>query len=250
MVCCGVVSSEFDITTCSSSRVGRDLIMTSKPRFALAAGAALAGIVLAGCGTSATGHASAPASSGSASSGSASTAGTGSSAAPVSASSSVNPGGPMATSGAAGAGSVHSGTECSAGQLRIAYTDNSQIMNGALDGMSHVDHVVMFTNEGSASCRIQGYPGVAALNSAGTQIRQAVRSGGNAPLIVLAPGQTASAMVSANSASCTAPTSVAGLLVTAPDQTTSTRLGPAGQFCLGSLAVGTVQRGNAAGLKL
>lgn len=218
--------------------------MTSKPRFALAAGVALSGIVLAGCGSTALGQAGAPASSGSASSGA------GSSVAPVTAPSSVNPGGPMATAGGAAAGGTKSGAECTARQLRIAYTDNSQIRNGALDGMSHADQVVMFTNEGSASCRIQGYPGIAALNSAGTQIKQAARSAAHAPLIVLAPGQTASAMVMANTASCTTLTSVAGLLVTAPDQRTSTQLGPAGKFCLNSLAVGTMQPGNAAGLKL
>ncbi|HEY4465690.1 MAG TPA: DUF4232 domain-containing protein [Streptosporangiaceae bacterium] len=216
--------------------------MTSRPRSALAAGITLAGIVLAGCGTSAAGQASAPASSGPASAGSAS------SAAPVSAPS-VNPGGPMATAGGTAAGGS-SAAECTARQLRIAYTDNAQIRNGALDGMSHHDNVVMFTNEGSASCQMRGYPGVAALNSAGAQIKQAVRSGASAPVVVLAPAQTASAMVSANSASCTTTTTVAGLVVTAPDQRTSTRLGPAGQFCLNSLSVLPVQPGNAAGLKL
>jgi len=217
--------------------------MTSKPRFALAVGTALSGIVLAGCGNSAVGQASAPASGGSASSGS--------TAAPVSAHSSVNPGGPMKTAGGTAAGGAQSSAaECAARQLRIAYTDNSQIRNGALDGMSHADHVVMFTNEGFTSCWIRGYPGVAALNSAGTQIKQAARYSASAPLIVLGPGQTASAMVSANTASCTTLASVAGLLVTAPDQTTSTRLGPAGRFCLNSLSAGTLQRGNAAGLKL
>ncbi|MDQ2813610.1 MAG: DUF4232 domain-containing protein [Actinomycetota bacterium] len=216
--------------------------MTSKPRFALVFGTALSGIVLAGCGSSALGQASAAASSGSAS--------PGSSAAPVSASSPVNPGGSTAAAGTSAAGGARSAAECAARQLRIAYTDNSQIRNGALDGMSHADHVVMFTNEGSASCRIRGYPGIAALSSAGTQSKQAARSGGNAPLIVLRPGQTASALVTANTASCTAAASVAGLLVTAPDQTASTRLGPAGRLCLNSLGVGTLQPGNAAGLKL
>jgi hypothetical protein len=224
--------------------------MTSKSLFVLAAGAALSGIViLTGCGNAAGGQPGAPASSGSASAGS--------SSAPAAAPPSVNPGGPMAGSGAAAAAGGSSGAaggssagECTAQQLRTAYTDNSQIRSGALDGMSHADHVVTFTNEGSASCWMQGYPGVAALDSAGTQIKQAARSGGSAPRITLAPGQTASAMVSANTASCTSVTSVAGLLVTAPDQRTSARLGSAGQFCLNSLSVGTVQAGDAAGLKL
>jgi hypothetical protein len=218
--------------------------MTSKPRFALAAGIALSGIVLAGCGNSALGQSSAPASSGSASTGS------GSSAAPVTAPSSVNPGGPMGKAGGTAAGSATSAAECPARQLRIAYTDNSQILNGALDGMSHADHVVMFTNDGSTSCRMRGYPGIAALNSAGTQIKQAVRYSAAAPVVVLRPGQTASAMVSANTASCTTLTTVAGLLVTAPDQRTSTRLGPAGKLCLNSLSVLPMEPGNAAGLKL
>jgi hypothetical protein len=155
----------------------------------------------------------------------------------------------MARASAAPSGAAQPATECAAGQLQIAYTDNSQIRSGALDGMSHADHVVMFTNEGSASCQIRGYPGIAALDSAGTQIKQAARSGANAPLIVLRPGQTASAMVGANTASCTTLTSVAGLLVTAPDQRTSSRLGSAGRFCLNSLWVGTMQPGNAGGLK-
>jgi hypothetical protein len=155
----------------------------------------------------------------------------------------------MATSGAAGS-SANPVTECSAAQLRIAYTDNSQIRNGALNGMSHADNVVMFTNMGSAPCQTRGYPGIAALNSAGTQVKQAARVSGNAPLIVLGPGQTASAMVGANTASCTTLSSVPSLLVTAPDQRTSTRLGPAGRFCLNSLTVGPLQPGNAAGLKL
>lgn len=218
--------------------------MTSKPRFVLAAGIAVSGIALAGCAATASGQASAPAASGSASTGS------GSGAAPVSAPSSVNPGGPMAQAGGTAAGGTTSAAECTAGQLRIAYTDNVQIRNGALDGMSHADHVVMFTNEGSASCRMRGYPGIAALNSAGTQIKQAARASAASPSVVLAPGQTASAMVSANTASCTATTTVAGLLVTAPDQRSSTRLGPAGQLCLNSLSVLPVQPGNAAGLKL
>jgi hypothetical protein len=156
----------------------------------------------------------------------------------------------MASDAATGSGNGTSTAGCSAAQLKIAYTDNSQIRNGALDGMSHADNVVMFTNEGSTSCQTRGYPGIAALNSAGTQIKQAARASGSAPLIVLGPGQTASAMVSANTASCNTLSSVPGLLVTAPDQRTSTRLGSAGRFCLNSLTVAPLQPGNAAGLKL
>jgi hypothetical protein len=134
--------------------------------------------------------------------------------------------------------------------LLIQYTDNASITGGALDGTSKADKVVTFTNKGSAPCETNGYPGVAALDSAGRQIRQAVRSSQAASPIVLAPGDVASALVSANTASCTSLTKVAGLLVTAPDERTSTRLGPAGTLCLQSLKVGTLHSGNAAGLSL
>jgi Domain of unknown function (DUF4232) len=213
--------------------------MTSKPRLALAAATAAAGISLAGCGSGA--PASPPASSGSSSPGLSATSSQSSQPSQPSPQSSVNPGGPAVPAGKG---------ECTASQLKIAYTDNSQIRNGALDGMSKAYNVVMFTNVGSTSCVTRGYPGVAALNSAGAQIKQAVRVSGSAPLITLAPGQVASALVGANTASCTTLTSVPGLLVTAPDQRTSTQLGSAGRFCLNSLTISPLQPGNAAGLKL
>ena len=138
---------------------------------------------------------------------------------------------------------------CSAAVLKIAYSDNKQIRSGALDGMSHADSVVMFTNVGSAPCRTEGWPGVAALDSSGRQIKQAVRgTGGKVPLITLRPGQTASAEITANTASCSTLTTVAGFLVTAPDQRTSTRLGGPKRFCLNSLGIAPMQPGNAAGL--
>jgi hypothetical protein len=212
-------------------------------RFPASAAAAVAvtGTLLAGCasGSSSAQSATSPAAPGT-------TSASASAAASTAASSPASGGTPGAASGTGAA----SPPECTAAQLKIQYTDNSQIRQGALAGMSHVDNVVMFTNTGSASCQTGGYPGVAALDSAGRQIMQAVRSQQAAKLITLAPGATASALVSADSASCTSPTPVAGLLVTAPNQRTSTRLGPAGQLCLGSLRVGTLQPGNAAGLSL
>jgi Protein of unknown function (DUF4232) len=202
--------------------------------------AAAAAVTLAGCGTSsAAGHSatSAPATSAPAT--------TASNPAVASATASAPAAGGRGGSSAAGAPA-----ECRASQLTIAYTSNAQIRNGALAGMSHADQVVTFTNAGSAACDIQGYPGVAALDSAGTQIRQAARGSGTIRPVTLAAGATASALISANTASCSKPSPVAGLLVTAPDQRTSTRLGPAGTFCPASLSVGPVAAGNAAGLQL
>jgi Protein of unknown function (DUF4232) len=211
-----------------------------KPRAALAALSVVSGIALAGCASSSSGQASPPAAS--ASSSPAAGSAPASSSSPA-AQPSVTPGGPMAS---APAGSV---AECSATDLKIAYSDNKQIENGALDGMSHADSVVMFTNVGSTSCRTQGFPGVAALDASGRQIKQAVRgTGGKDPLITLRRGQTASAEITANTASCTTLTTVAGFLVTAPDQRTLTRLSGPRKFCLSSLGVGPMQPGNAAGL--
>jgi Protein of unknown function (DUF4232) len=156
-----------------------------------------------------------------------------------------------AANGSAGTATAAAPPECSAAQLKITYTDNSAINNGALDGMSHHDSVIMFTNAGSGSCQTRGYPGVALLNAAGQQVKQAVRSGlsrGPAPLITLRPGQVASAGLLANSASCTSLAKVSGVLVTAPDQTTSTRLGPPNQpLCLNSVTIGWLVPGNAGG---
>jgi uncharacterized protein len=143
--------------------------------------------------------------------------------------------------------------ECTTAQLKVAYTNNAQIRDGALDGMSHADSVITFTNVSSATCRTQGYPGVAALDAAGHQIKQAARgqaASSQIPLIVLAPGQVASAEITGNTASCTSLTKAAAFLVTVPNQRTSARLAGSREFCLNSLGVAPLQRGNAAGLSL
>jgi hypothetical protein len=226
--------------------------MIIKPGLAAAA-VALSAVTIAGCGSSSpSGSQSASPAGGQA----AATASTAASSAAASPTPSVNPGGTIVSaspggSGAGGSGVAAAGTECTAAHLAIAYTDNKQIRQGALAGMSHADNVVTFTNTGSATCRIQGYPGLAALNAAGKQIQQAVRASvGKIPLVTLAPGQVASAEITGNTASCTKPASVPGLLVTAPDQRTSTRLGPYGTVCVNSLGIGPVHPGNSAGLKL
>jgi Protein of unknown function (DUF4232) len=213
--------------------------MNTSVRFALATVTAVCGITLAACGSQGT--------SGPPAAGASSATATGapaSGSAPVAAQPPVTPGGPMAS---APAGSP---AECSASVLKVAYSDNKQIENGGLDGMSHADSVVLFTNVGSATCRIQGWPGVAALNASGQQIKQAVRgTGGKAvPLITLRPNQTASAEITGDTASCSTLTTVAAFLVTAPDQRTSTRLSGPRNLCLNSLGIAPMQPGNAAGL--
>jgi hypothetical protein len=221
-------------------------IVNSRLRLSVPVALAAAGVLLAGCGSSGPAQQTAsPAASRTAGGSAPSTPAATSSAATSSAATSS-----AATSNAGAGTGAASIPACTAAQLEIQYTDNSQIKQGALNGMSHADTVVMFTNQGSASCQTGGYPGVAALDSAGKQIMQAVRSSGTGKVITLAPGATASALVSADTASCTSLTPVAGLLVTAPNERTSTRLGSAGKFCLNSLQVGTLQPGNAAGLSV
>jgi hypothetical protein len=212
-----------------------------------AAAAAVSGLTLAGCAAGSPAPAGSPSASGSAAATPAGPAHPVSAAPAASPSSHVNPGGPMARA------TGQAAAECTTAQLKVAYTGNAQIRNGALDGMSHADSVITFTNVSSATCRTQGYPGVAALDAAGHQLKQAVRgraSTGQLPLIVLAPGQAASAEITGNTASCTTLTKIAAFLVTVPDQRTSTRLPGAHDFCLDTLGIGPLQRGDAAGLSL
>jgi Protein of unknown function (DUF4232) len=222
--------------------------MITRSRCVIAAAVAVSGLALAGCAAGSSGAA------GSASpSRTSSNSATPASAAPVAAEPSASPtmsfdpGGPMDRP------SAQAVAECTSAQLKVAYTDNAQIRNGALDGMSHADSVITFTNVGSATCRTQGYPGVAALDAAGHQIKQAARgqaASGQIPLIELKPGQAASAEITGNTASCTSLTKVAAFLVTAPDQRTSIRLAGAHEFCLNSLGIDPLQHGDAAGLSL
>jgi Protein of unknown function (DUF4232) len=214
-----------------------NLDMKSQLRIALPVAAAAVGILLAGCGSSGTtAQSSGPPTS--------------ASSTPAAASSTpaatTSPASPTVTPSADSAAAP----QCTAADLTIAYTDNSQIIKGALDGMSHADAVITFTNSSSSTCETAGYPGVAVLDAAGHQIKQAVRTAQAAPVIILHAGQTASALISGNTASCTKVTKAAGLLVTAPDQRTSTHLGSDGALCLNSVEIGTLQHGNAAGLKL
>jgi hypothetical protein len=211
------------------------------------AAAAVSALALAGCAAGSPASAGSPGASGSAAATPAGPAHPVNATPTASPSMSINPGGPMARA------SGQATAECTAAQLKVAYTGNAQIRNGALDGMSHADSVITFTNVSSATCRTQGYPGIAALDAAGHQLKQAVRgraSTGQIPLIVLAPGQVASAEITGNTASCTTLTKIAAFLVTVPDQRTSTRLPGAHDFCLGTLGIGALQRGDAAGLSL
>jgi hypothetical protein len=105
-------------------------------------------------------------------------------------------------------------------------------------GLGHEGVAILFENTGTSTCSLSGYPGVAALDSAGRQVAQAQRTpsgylGGmqtgstTPPVVLLGPGAEASALVEGTdvpegvASSC--PTYPA-LLVTPPTSTLSARL--------------------------
>jgi hypothetical protein len=118
---------------------------------------------------------------------------------------------------------------------------------------------LLFTNTGSTTCTMAGFPGVSYVTGpGGTQIGQAAqRSGSSGTPVNLAPGAVASATLrqvnvqNYPAADCT-PTPAAGLLVYPPGQITAayvafsapgtgcaTGTGAAGQLTIGGVAAGS-----------
>lgn len=128
--------------------------------------------------------------------------------------------------------------ECKLADLTVSAT-------GTDGGAGHRLVVLVFTNSGSRTCSMYGYPGVAALDADGKQVAQAKRTlsgymgglrGTHMPTVVLQPGHAASAGVEAlgfNASDGSACTAYQGLLVTAPDDTVSTHLPWGNDGCSG-----------------
>jgi hypothetical protein len=105
-------------------------------------------------------------------------------------------------------------------------------------GLGHEGVALLFKNVGGVACILHGYPGVALLDASGRQAEQAVRApsgylGGltpgatTPPTLVVRPGQTDSALLEGTdvaTGSATSCPSYLAALVTAPNQTVSTRL--------------------------
>jgi hypothetical protein len=120
---------------------------------------------------------------------------------------------------------------CRNGQISVAVGTG-----GA--GLGHEDQVILFTNTGSSTCSLYGYPGVAGLDAEGNQVVQAqrtlngylggVQSGATSlPTVSLGPGQVASATVEGTDVpvgSATSCVSYPALLVTPPNLTDSVRV--------------------------
>ncbi len=98
--------------------------------------------------------------------------------------------------------------------------------------LGHVGVVLMFENTGSSICSLYGYPGVAGLNAEGVQVTQAVRTvngylggaGTGASHVILAPGESASAIVEGTDnpvGTATTCSTYPRLLVTPPNTTQS-----------------------------
>ncbi|MGH3255471.1 MAG: DUF4232 domain-containing protein [Streptosporangiaceae bacterium] len=139
--------------------------------------------------------------------------------------------------GVAGSGSATSRQECAAADLTVT-------TGATVAAAGHSSLVLLFTNSGSASCFVQGYPGVA-VQLGGGRVYNAVRAmtgymGGDAgpspARVQLAPGVTASALIewlhfprdgsaSVTAADCAGHGAVR-LLVTAPDRTAPATLAP------------------------
>jgi len=162
---------------------------------ALGVTAAAAALALAACtgssgstggtapssGSGSTSSAPASSSTGSGSGGSGtSTSGTGTSATGTSAT------GASATAGSAGAGA---GSACATSQLSVAQVNPSV-------GAGQYYSTLVFTNTSGTSCTLVGYPGVSYVVANGVQSgNPAVRSGGAATPVTLAPGGKADSVL-------------------------------------------------------
>lgn len=112
--------------------------------------------------------------------------------------------------------------ECKAANLKLGL---SNLVGGAL---GHTTQVLQFTNVGRTTCVMVGFPGVSYVTgSDGRQVGEpAVREGARGRPVTVAPGQTASALITTVNpdhfdASTCKPTQIRGFRVYAPDDTTA-----------------------------
>ena len=133
------------------------------------------------------------------------------------------------TSSAASAHAVTGASACTGTEIKVAQGRNSA-------AMGHHGDVLVFTNSSSRTCTLQGYPG-AAIMSGSTVLLNATRALNgyigderqlsSAPLVTLAPGAVASAMLEwdvDNGQTCVAGGS-GTLQITPPNTTVTTGLG-------------------------
>jgi hypothetical protein len=111
------------------------------------------------------------------------------------------------------AGAPAAGQPCATSQLTVSMTDGQGAAGTEYSGIT-------FRNRSASTCTLRGYPGVSLLDKNHRQIGQpAERTEGTAPIVVLAPGQTATAAFSVGPAACgeSLPPASAYLRVFPPD---------------------------------
>jgi len=170
----------------------------------------------AACTGSSTGTGAKGGASGSATIGAAGSGGT---------STSTPSGSSSATTSAADDGAETGVSACTGPELQVTIKSAGAAAN-------HTGRVMIFTNNGSSACTMQGYPGVSVVNGS-TSLLNATRTLSgfitddpgikSAPLVTVAPGQSASAMVEwAGNAGETCYANGTGTLEITPPNTRST----------------------------
>jgi hypothetical protein len=199
-------------------------------RAGLLAGGAIAALVLGACNPSQTsGQGQAPTLSTVASSGTDDP----SSSSTEPSSSDTDTSSPSASSKKADPGA--SSTDCKAGSLKLT------LKNGDA-GAGHVYVNLVFTNKGSSTCTMQGYPGVSYVTgSSGKQVGEAAyRDGTKGAVVTLKPGKSAYAPIDQvnvhnfDPAACH-PTSTRGLRIYPPHDTAAMFVSQSGTGCTGSV---------------
>ncbi len=222
-------------------------------RWATALAALAATAALAACGSSAsttstTSTTSSPSSAGSTTADSSSTSETGTVATTVTTVTKTAIATPTTTSSTSSSTTTVAATPpCAASELQVEAASL-----GAAAG--HEGLVLLFKNIAPGACTLTGYPGVAGLDSAGNQVTQAQRmlsaymggyqgSSPTPPTVTLATGETASATVQGSDVTVgnetTCPT-LAAMLVTPPNTSTSVRLPQAPPDCSGLIVTPVV----------
>ena len=142
----------------------------------------------------------------------------------------VPTGAPTATA-SAGRPAGPAGTRCATGQLRVTVVPGDS-------AAGHLGLRVVFTNTGSGSCTMFGYPGVSFVTGAsGAQVNDAAqRAGGPSVLVAVASGGSAHAdllltQVGNYPVAACRPVSVAGFRVYPPDETGAVFVGSVQQVC-------------------
>ncbi|MBR7837066.1 DUF4232 domain-containing protein [Actinospica durhamensis] len=160
--------------------------------------------------------------------------------------------------GVAGAGQTTQSTQTSGGQAAGASGCLTADIRLTVGGGSPAGAAGSYTvpiileNTGTDACTVHGWPGVAALNSGGTQVYQAMRVGPETAQITLQPGGTAAAVLyavttfwppSSGNPTCS---QVPNLLVTPPNETHSAHLQINTSMCVAP-ALSALSPGSTAG---